>query len=668
VNGIRRPMGAVTVAIAGLAALAAGFPASPAALAPPGRFVALAGSVLATGKASTGPYRSARMPVEVVLAPRDRTGLAAELAAVYDPHSRAYHRWLARGQFDARYAPAAATRVAVASYLRGSGLAVTRSASPFLVRAVGSSAAVSAAFETTLSSYRGARGVPYFANSTPVRLPASLAPAVLGVVGLTDTVRLHPQIVPPGHLPSGPSGPGCEQRYPSRKKLIETQGVGLRRYAGAPGCNGLTPSQLNSIYGAPHVGARGKGAGVDLAVFEEGGYQESDIAHWAHTFYGPGFHPRLVNINVDGGPLHPECPPGDKCPPSLNGYGADIEVDADIETQLAISPDAAHILVYNAPGDTTGQTSLDEFTRIAGDDIAWSVNSSYGECEDQAGAAYAQAENTIFEQMALQGQSMFSASGDSGAFDCLFTGGPKILNVDDPPSQPWVTSVGGTSLEGDNPGANPHPPYPANVETVWNPRNLCGRIPHGGQSGSFWCERTGAGGGGSSQFWGMPFYQFGPGIISRYTTYGNGSMHCSLAATGTPCREVPDISANADQFTGYAEFCTGNSRTPNSTCAFIVNKPQGWFPIGGTSLSSPLWSAIIADRDSFTGQRTGNLNPLIYLLYNLGPQGWFHDITGQGRLQSTATNNGKFPTLPGYDLATGIGTPRMAALIARSLP
>jgi kumamolisin len=666
-NGIRRPIGAAAAAVAGLAALIAGVPVRAAATAPPGRLVTLAGSVLTTGNARTGPYRSERMPVEVVLAPRDRAGLATELAAVYDPRSRDYHRWLAKGQFDARYAPAAATRAAVASYLRGSGLNVTRPASPFLVRATGSSAVVSAALRTTLSSYRGANGVSYFANSSPVRLPASLARNVLGVVGLASTIRLHPQIVPPGRAPSSGTA-GCEQPYPSKQKLIRTQGARLRKYAGAPGCNGLTPSQLNSIYGAPQVGARGKGARVDLAVFEEGGYQESDIAHWAHTFYGPGFRPRLVNINVDGGPLHPVCPAGDTCPPSINGYAADIEVDADIETQLAIAPDAAHILVYNAPGDTTGQTSLDEFTKIAADDTAASVNSSYGECEDQVGAAYAQAENTIFEQMALQGQSMFSASGDSGAFDCLFTGGPKILNVDDPPAQPWVTSVGGTSLEGDNPDMNPRPAYPVNVETVWNPRNLCGTVPHGGRGGAFWCGRTGAGGGGSSQFWGMPFYQFGPGIISKYTTYGNGSTHCSLAAIGTPCREVPDISANADQFTGYAEFCTGNAHTPNSTCAFIVGKPQGWFPIGGTSLSSPLWSAIAADLDSFTGHRTGNLNPLIYLLYNIGPHRWFHDITGQGRLQSTATSNGKFPARPGYDLATGIGTPKMAALITHSLP
>jgi kumamolisin len=651
-------MGTVAAAVAGLAALIAGVPASSAATAPPGRFVALAGSVLATGNARTGPYRSSRMSVEVVLAPRDADGLTTELAAVYDPHSRNYHRWLAKGGFDARYAPAGAARAAVVSYLRGSGLSVTRSASPFLVRATGSSAAVSAALRTTLSSYRGPGGMAYFASSAPVQVPAGLAGDVLGVAGLTDAVRPQLQLSRPAASAS------CEQSYPTRHKLFKV-GRFLPGYGGGPFCSGLTPSQVNSIYGAPRAGARGKGAGVTMAVFSEAAYQKSDIAHWAHTFYGPGYRPRLVNVEVDGGPLHPVCPSGDICPRKFNGYFGDVEEDADIEEQLTVAPDASHILAYQAPWDDTGQTQLDEFTAMADQDAASVISSSYGVCEAAEGAAFLEAENTIFEQMALQGQSMFSSTGDNGPFNCLPS---KRLGLLDPGAQPWVTGVGGTSLEHDNPGSNEHPAYPRNTETVLNPDNLCNTsADEGGHSGLFWCGETGGGGGGSSQFWGMPFYQSGPGVISKQTSYGNGSTHCSLAAIGTPCRELPDISANADGFTGYAIYCTGSSRTPNSLCA-QVPVPHGWFPVGGTSLSSPLWSGIAADISSFTGHRIGNLNPLIYQLYNIDPQRWFHDITGIGKLQSTATSNGRYPTTPGYDLATGIGTPRMAALITRSLP
>jgi hypothetical protein len=45
---------------------------------------------------------------------------------------------------------------------------------------------------------------------------------------------------------------------------------------------------------------------------------------------------------------------------------------------------------------------------------------------------------------------------------------------------------------------------------------------------------------------------------------------------------------------------------------------------------------------------------------------YFHDVTGIGPAQQAATSNGLFPTTPGYDMATGIGTPDMTALITQS--
>ncbi len=146
----------------------------------------------------------------------------------------------------------------------------------------------------------------------------------------------------------------------------------------------------------------------------------------------------------------------------------------------------------------------------------------------------------------------------------------------------------------------------ASAETVWNSGHLCNSDPaENGASGFFWCQATGAGGGGSSEFWGRPGYQRGPGVTSKFTVYGNGSTRCSFAIKGTACRETPDISANADEFTPYAEYCTGNAQTPRSLCAtFSGGEPvPGWFGIGGTSLSAPLPSGIVADLDGYTGSR-----------------------------------------------------------------
>jgi subtilase family serine protease len=671
--------GAVVVTGLAMTVATAAFSAASATAAAPAatpRLVTIRDSVTPTTDQVTGSYSSSSMSVEVALAPQHQAQLNSLLEAVYDSHSNQYQHWLAKGVFDARYAPTATERAAVGAYLRSEGLTVASSGSPFLVRATGSSAQVTAAFHTTLSTYTDPRGVRYFSNSTPVRMPATVASGVYGVVGLSNTVREHSQVVRvdnvirPDATSSGSSSgasASCETPYVTKAELFAAVNTGTSfpyGYGGGPGCSGLTPSQTNSIYSAPHLGPQGKGAGVNVAVFELSGYLRSDIDTWAHQFYGPNYTPPLRNINVDGGPLHPVCPAGDTCPPDYNGYAGDIEVDADIEMSLSIAPDAHRILVYNAPNDYTGQTELAEYTKIANQDIADTVSSSWAVCENDVNAAYAEAENVVFEQMALQGQSMFGAEGDTGAFECIRSDGTTIVNVLDPPSQPWVTSVGGTSLETDNPGTNPHPRYPRGVETVWNVDSLCSNGPatpaNDNQGGFFWCAATGAGGGGSSQWWGRPFYQRGPGVNNPFTTYGNGSTQCALAAAGTPCREDPDISANADEYTPYAEYCTGNASTPFSVCATIDTTPHGWFGIGGTSLSSPLWAAIFADRDSFHGERSGNANPLLYTLFNRDPRRFFHDITGIGQ---TTTNNGLFPVTPGYDEATGIGTPKMAAII-----
>jgi hypothetical protein len=78
----------------------------------------------------------------------------------------------------------------------------------------------------------------------------------------------------------------------------------------------------------------------------------------------------------------------------------------------------------------------------------------------------------------------------------------------------------------------------------------------------------------------------------------------------------------------------------------------------------PVVAALVSDLcrpgDSFTRQRAGNANVLLYQMLRGNSHRFFHDITGVG--QST-NNNGLFPVRRKFDLATGIGTPRMGALI-----
>ena len=74
-------------------------------------------------------------------------------------------------------------------------------------------------------------------------------------------------------------------------------------------------------------------------------------------------------------------------------------------------------------------------------------------------------------------------------------------------------------------------------------------------------------------------------------------------------------------------------------------------------------SAIVADKVSFQGKRTGSINPTLYREYQIAPSLFFHDVTGAGHI---AKNNGLFPAVRGFDLATGIGTIKMAPFIIGS--
>ena len=64
------------------------------------------------------------------------------------------------------------------------------------------------------------------------------------------------------------------------------------------------------------------------------------------------------------------------------------------------------------------------------------MSTSWGLYETGVGKSAINAESTIYQKMATQGQSLFAAAGDNGAYDA---GGDTKLEVDDPASQPYVT-------------------------------------------------------------------------------------------------------------------------------------------------------------------------------------------------------------------------------------
>jgi subtilase family serine protease len=534
---------------------------------------------------------NAQLTIELVLHPNNQAALDSLIASLYDPQSSQYHHWLATGAFASRFGPTASQLSAVTSFLKQAGLQVVNgSPSVFLLYATGKTGQIEAAFHTSIKDYQASNGTRYYANSTSVQIPNSLNGVIDSVIGLENGVKAHPNYI----KPSTTSG-----QKP--------------HFGGGPNGSGLTPSQIAGIYLAnPVYSAGDTGGGKTLAVFELASYTASDISVYETQFGLPNVP--LTNINVDGGPT------------SNSGAG---EVELDIELQIALAPGTKGILVYNAPNSSPGVA--DEYAKIASDNTADAISTSWGLCEGFNDVNVRDSEFTSFEQMATQGQSIYAASGDSGAFDCLNEGNGSN-QVDDPASQIYMTGVGGTSL-GVDPGSNPNPVYVNGEESVWN-------------NGCTSSSCNGAGGGGVSRIWARPKYQTGPGVVSAYS---KSSPWCTQPA-GTACREVPDVSLNADPQTGYAIFCT------DSDCGGTFF--GGWLQFGGTSCAAPLWAAITDLTDSFHNNRLGEPSFSLYKFDTSNGYAFqFHDVT--------AGRNGWFPATSNYDMATGIGTPKIYYLVTK---
>jgi hypothetical protein len=564
----------------------------------------------------------------VFLEPRNPALLSQFSAAVSDPRSPLFHHYLARGEFARLFGPAPTPIAAVEATLRAEGLAVRGvSSNGLLVTFAAPAWRVEGAFHTGLERYRLPDGTVGYGTTSAPELPATVARSVLTVVGLDDLVHARPALVrTPARRPAGvhsavtlspsqlPSIPGAPSACGSAT-------------AAATQFGGITDSEVAYAYGVDGLYSQGDfGQGQTVAIYELEPFEMSDIAAFDQCFFGADHTATQISVvPVDGGQ------------PQGTGSG---EAVLDIEDVSAIAP-AAHIDVYEAPNTTFG--GLDEYNQIVANDSARVVSTSWGLCETafQIGApGVQQAENIIFQQAAAQGQSVFAAAGDDGSDDCaghLSTPVPPVVSVDDPASQPDVIGVGGTTMT-----APTEPPQ----EIVWN-------------DGPNW----GAGGGGISNTWPMQAWQQYSGVPGVLNDFTSSTVINSASVDGGPCptfdpathsycREVPDVSALADEFTGITIYMA----------AF-----GGWTTIGGTSSATPLWASILADINASqyctmspaTKSGVGFAAPLLYEVAASTTEyaDSFNNIT-QGNNDIFGLGTG-FSATKGYSLAAGLGTPRV---------
>jgi subtilase family serine protease len=214
----------------------------------------------------------------------------------------------------------------------------------------------------------------------------------------------------------------------------------------------------------------------------------------------------------------------------------------------------------------------------------------------------ANTDNPYFKEFAAQGQNLFQAAGDDGAWSLEF----ELYPID----SVYVTSVGGTDLEASSAGG------PWSSESAWS-----------------------AGGGGVS-----------PNKFEIPAWQKATAAHC-INACSLVYRNGPDVSANAN-WSFYV--CSDQGSNPN-----FGGLECGANIYGGTSFAAPMWAGYLALANQLAvaeGKPTlGFINPA---LYNIGRgsryHADFHDITTGG--------NGYFATA-GYDLATGWGSPNGAKLL-----
>jgi kumamolisin len=483
-------------------------------------------------------------------------------------------------------------------------------------------------------------------------LPYRLSSFVLAIFGLTNY---------------GPFG--SHALHANRSVLKPQTGssnacLALTGLAGA--CN--LPQNFAANYGLDGLyrrGADGSGqtvAIVTLAALDPGApeYFWANVAHINQT--------GTVTVdNVDGGP---------GAPSDAAGTG---ETDLDVEQSGGVAR-GANVIVYQAPNTDPG--FADAFFSAASQNIASSVSTSWGESEtileasvlaDSETAAYTQAFDEAFLEMAIQGQSGFDAAGDSGAYDASGDIGTTNLSVDTPADSPYLTSGGGTTLPLTGTLTGPDGSVTVTVpaqrtwgwDYLWQPTATVLGIPLA-QAAE---ENIVGGGGGFSVLEPDPSYQDVPGVHNfhavpyltptDYQTIEPGLvLPTAWSFNPTPAvttgfgngRSVPDVSADADPLSGYLLY------EPSWAA---VGQPVLQGDWGGTSFVAPELNGSAAVIDSYLGHRVGLWNPAIYA----AAAGGNSPFTPLDQA-STSNDNLYFTGNPGqpYNQAVGLGYPDLTEL------
>ena len=469
------------------------------------------------------PPASQVLHVAVALQPRNRQTLDDFIASQRTPGSPGYGQVLSSAQYAANFAPSAAQVQAVISYLQSQGFTkVSAIGDGQLVTADGSRATVEAAFNTRLMQYQY-NGRTVHINVADAQVPDSLGGTVLSVLGLQDADLAQTLIV---HAAAKAAQPL------------------------AASATGHVPVQFAQIYGASSLPPA---TSVNIGIIASG-----DLTGVVTDLRTYETQNNLAQVTVNFVP---------SATVSTDTSGSD-EWDLDSQSSTSMAGGAKSIYFYNAASLDDADLATD-FAQVASDNAVSVLNISLGECESSAKSdGFIAAADVSFEKAGAEGISVFAASGDGGAYTGCSAQEGILTSVSYPASSPYVTAVGGTTLN-----TNSDDSYGG--ETAWN-----------GSGGGISTEET------------LPTWQ-----TAVVTAQGKGY-------TG---RAVPDLAMDAD---------------PNSGAIIIVSGSSE--QVGGTSLATPLAVGAVARLDAIRLQNqqapVGFFNPQLYQIATATPTA-VNDVT-----------------------------------------
>jgi kumamolisin len=589
--------------------------------------------------------------VSVALPLRDTAGAQALLEATYTQGSPHYRHFLTSQEFNAQFGPTDATVAQVTKRLQSAGLQVTRASSTML-KVSGSTSAIETAFGVSLHAYEvpaaaGVAGYRYRAPDSAPQVSSDITSSVQAVLGLDTRPRFRPHI----------------RHSSGAVKITSTKlSSSVPNTPDMPGLWTVTDFvdyyDVGPLYKQGIVGKHQTIGIVTLAAFTP----SDAFAYWNSLGLSVAKN-RIKIVQIDGG----SGPPSDDA-------GSD-ETTLDVEQSGGLAP-SANVIVYEAPN--TEQGFVDAFAAAFDSNVPDTVSTSWGQWEYQDDTSTAvdplthrnvnalKAFNDLFTQAALQGQSMYAAAGDAGAYDANDPANVfpvpqfnKTLSVDSPASQPFLTAGGGTTLPGLQTFGLPNGKtfsLTIATEQAWGWDYLAGLCKALGTPNPVDCETfPGGGGGGVSVFMARPFYQyFVPGVINSAggqalfdETQKPPQLIFKLPANFAG-RNVPDISLNADPDTGYVIWYTSDQN------GFEIEQF-----IGGTSFVAPQLNGITALYDQGLGYRVGLLNNDLYNLVRFGAA---YGGRNAPLRDITAGDNWFYTGERGYDQATGVGVPDVANL------